>query len=86
MKPEISFRLGGFGALLVAGLGCGPTVEAGLANAPSSRRSSPPRRQHDVISNGPESCGDKQPGERYRLPPCTPSDDADAGAAPQKLP
>ena len=63
MKLEVSFRLGGLGALLLAGLGCGSTVEAGLANAPSSRRNSAPRRQHDVISNGPESCGDNQPGE-----------------------
>jgi len=66
-------------ALLVAGLGCGPVVEAGLANAPSSRRNSPPRKQHDVISNGPESCGAGLPGERYREPPCAKLDDSDAG-------
>ena len=89
MKPEGSIRLGGFGALLVAGLGCGPTIEAGLANAPSARRNSPPRRQHDVIGNGPESCGEGQPGEQYRVPPCAPpggpalSAGAGAPSAPQ---
>lgn len=80
MKPEASIRLGGFGALLVAGLGCGPTIEAGLANAPSARRNSPPRKQHDVIGNGPESCGEGQPGEQYRQPPCGPPDDPAASA------
>jgi hypothetical protein len=87
MKAERSFRLAGFGALFVAGLGCGTTVEAGLANAPSARRNSPPRRQHDVISNGPESCGDHEPGERYRQPPCQQPDSTDAGLlAPAQTP
>jgi hypothetical protein len=79
-------RLGGFGVLFVAGLGCGPTIEAGLANAPSARRSSPPRRQHDVIGNGPQSCGEGEPGERYREPRCPQQQDsADAGVATPDL-
>jgi len=79
MRAEGSRRLGSVVVLLVAGLGCGPTVEAGLANAPSSRRNSPARRQHDAISNGPESCGQGQPGEQYREPPCAQQDDSHAG-------
>jgi len=34
--------------------------------APSARRSSQPRGQHDVISNGPNSCGGGEPGQQYR--------------------
>ncbi|HEY5373664.1 MAG TPA: hypothetical protein VIK01_08245 [Polyangiaceae bacterium] len=80
MKADSSRRLGGLGALLIAGLGgCGPTIEAGFANAPSARRSSPPRKQHDAISNGPESCGRNQSGEIYRLPRCQQLDGVDAG-------
>ena len=86
MRPEGCRRLSSVVAFLVAGLGCGPTVEAGLANAPSSRRNAPPRRQHDVIGNGPESCGQGQPGEQYREPPCATQDDADAGIPSLTLP
>jgi hypothetical protein len=61
--------------------GCGQTFEGGLANAPSARRSSQPRGQHDVISNGPNSCGGGEPGEQYRVPACAKADDSDAGTA-----
>jgi hypothetical protein len=81
MRPEAPRRLGSVGALLIAGLGCGQTVEAGFANAPSARRNSPPRRQYDAISNGPESCGKDQPGEQYREPSCAQVDDPSSGAA-----
>jgi hypothetical protein len=86
MRLEASRRLGSVAALLVAGMGCGPTIEAGLANAPSSRRGSPPRKQHDVIGNGPESCGQGQPGEQYREPPCAKQEDSDAGIPSLKAP
>jgi hypothetical protein len=81
MRPEAQRRLGGVGALLIAGLGCGQTVEAGFANAPSARRNSPPRRQYDAIGNGPESCGKDQPGEQYREPSCAQADNPSSGAA-----
>jgi hypothetical protein len=68
-------------ALSLPGFGCGETLAGGLANAPSARRSSQPRGQHDVISNGPNSCGGGEPGEQYRVPPCAHADDADAGTA-----
>ena len=66
--------------LLLAGLGgCGQSLEAGLANAPSARRASQPRREHDVIGNGPESCGKDQPSEKYREPPCAELHDVGKG-------
>jgi len=86
MKSEGSIRLGGFGALLVAGLGCGPTLEAGFANAPSARRNSHPRKQHDVIGNGPESCGQGQPGEQYREPSCGQQDGPGANVVAPNAP
>jgi len=62
-------------------LGCGQTLAGGLANAPSAGRSSQPRGQHDVISNGPNSCGGGEPGEQYRVPSCANTDDTDASTA-----
>jgi len=62
-------------------LGCGQTLAGGLANAPSAGRSSQPRGQHDVISNGPNSCGNGETGEQYRVPSCANTDDAEAGTA-----
>ena len=70
-------------ALYLAAVGCGQTLEGGLANAPSARRSAQPRGQHDVISNGPNSCGGGEPGQQYRVPRCANSDDADGGTAAQ---
>jgi hypothetical protein len=67
-------------ALSLPAFGCGETLAGGLANAPSARRSSQPRGQHDVISNGPNSCGGGEPGEQYRVPACA-NADADAGTA-----
>jgi hypothetical protein len=67
------------------GVGCAPTVQApavqapavqvGLANAPALGGTRiADTRVHDVISNGPDSCGrrlDPNAGPlRYRLPPC----------------
>lgn len=66
-------------AFSLPALGCGETLAGGLSNAPSARRSSQPRGQHDVISNGPNSCGGGEPGSQYRVPPCA-NLDADAGA------
>ena len=66
--------------LSVPAFGCGQTLAGGLANAPSARRSSQPHGQHDVISNGPNSCGGGELGEQYRVPPCA-NTDADAGTA-----
>jgi hypothetical protein len=68
-------------ALSAPVFGCGQTLEGGLANAPSARRSAQPHGQHDVISNGPSSCGGGEPGEQYRVPACAHADDADAGTA-----
>jgi hypothetical protein len=68
-------------ALSLPPFGCGETFAGGLANAPSARRSSQPHGQHDVISNGPNSCGGGEPGEQYRVPQCANADDADAGSA-----
>lgn len=65
----------------LAASGCGQTLAGGLANAPSAGRSSQPRGQHDVISNGPNSCGGGEPGEQYRVPSCANTDDPDAGIA-----
>jgi hypothetical protein len=81
MTREARFLSGMCAALALAVFGCGPTLEGGLANAPSARRSSQPRGQHDVISNGPNSCGGGEPGEKYRVPPCANADDSDAGTA-----
>ena len=85
MTREAQFLSGMCAALSLAVLGCGPALEGGLANVPSARRSSQPRGQHDVISNGPNSCGGGEPGEQYRIPACANADDSDAGtaAAPQ---
>jgi len=83
VKAELlSFPWRACSAFVLAGLGCGcgPTMEAGLANAPSARRNSPPRRQHDVISNGPDSCGAQEPGAHLHEPPCAGSADGDADA------
>ena len=63
-------------------LGCGQTLAGGLANAPSAGRSSQPRGQHDVISNGPNSCGAGEPGEQYRVPSCAKTDDTGTADAP----
>jgi hypothetical protein len=67
------------------GMGCAPAVQApvvqvpvlqvGLANAPALGGTPiADTRVHDVISNGPDSCGrrlDPNAGPlRYRLPPC----------------
>jgi hypothetical protein len=54
-------------------LACGFTVQPGLANAPTwggTTLADP--RVHDVIANGPDSCGRKlDPGPlRYRVIPC----------------
>ncbi len=81
MTREAQFLSGMCAALSLAGLGCGPALEGGLANVPSARRSSQPRGQHDVISNGPNSCGGGEPGEQYRVPPCANVDASDAGTA-----
>jgi hypothetical protein len=81
MTRETRFLSGMCAALSLAVFGCGPALEGGLANAPSARRSSQPRGQHDVISNGPNSCGASEPGEQYRVPPCANADDSDAGTA-----
>jgi hypothetical protein len=60
--------------LAAAGVaGCGERVEAGLANAPSLQRQSRPRNEHDVISNGPDSCPRSQNDTDplvNRTPPC----------------
>jgi hypothetical protein len=79
MKTGVGLREGLCGALLVACLGCGTTVEAGLANAQSANRSSQPRRQHDVITNGRDACGEKESSEYD--PACEQRDTPDASIA-----
>ena len=82
MTCKCQFFAAVFWTLSLPAFGCGETLAGGLANAPSARRSSQPRGQHDVISNGPNSCGGGEPGEQYRVPPCANADaDADAGTA-----
>jgi hypothetical protein len=62
-------------AVCFASLGCAPTGQLGLANAPGLGGTRiGDTRVHDVISNGPDSCGRRlEPNQgplRYRLPPC----------------
>jgi hypothetical protein len=61
-------------ALWVAALGCAPTVHPGLTNAQGLGGTRiVDARVHDVIANGPDSCGRLEPGPgplRYRQPPC----------------
>lgn len=65
------FRL----TLWATSLGCAPVVQAGLSNVPAP---DPTRiadsRVHDVIANGPDSCGRRYapgPGPlRNQIPPC----------------
>jgi hypothetical protein len=87
-------RVSGLGmvVLLALSLGCGSSVQPGLANAPAlggTRVVDP--RVHDAIANGPDSCGrrlDRAPGPlRNRLSPCAPlSSPAKSAAFVSKAP
>jgi hypothetical protein len=60
-------------ALVLAVVGCGPTVQPGLANAPAlGKVPSADERVTDVVSNGHDSCERKLgPGPlRNQVPPC----------------
>ena len=50
---------------------CGTQTQGGLANVPAiDRRLSADDRGHDVIANGPESCGGpKTKGDKSKRPP-----------------
>jgi hypothetical protein len=65
----------GASALWLAAMGCGTTFQPGLANAPALGGTPvADTRVHDVIANGPDSCGrllEPDPGPlRHRLLPC----------------
>jgi hypothetical protein len=65
--------------------GCGEAVvEGGLANAPAANRTTQPHNQHDVISDGPNSCGKGEPGAQYR--PACETHDTPAPAPPPAPP
>ena len=73
----LAFTLASTFAACVAGslAGCGPTVQAGLANAPWLGGDTPETRVHDVIANGRDACerssfpqGDVLRGH---FPPCS---------------
>jgi hypothetical protein len=60
-------------------IGCGTTVQVGLANAPLLiNGGTPENRVHDVIANGHDACERSAfpPGEvlRGQIPPCNPTE------------
>ncbi len=72
-------------AAFLLGAACGERFEAGLANAPSLDRQTRPRRPHDVISNGQESCPQSAASADplwNRVPPCEESEPD--GSAPRR--
>ena len=49
---------------------CGTQTQGGLANVPAlDRRLTADDRGHDVIANGPESCGGPTKGDKSKRPP-----------------
>jgi hypothetical protein len=70
MTPSIGASVVAFAFIV----GCSPSLQVGLANAPALGRDTPETRVHDVIANGRDSCersGFPQ-GEvlRGHVPPC----------------
>ena len=75
--------------LWLAALGCAPTAQSGLANTPALGGTRiVDARVHDVIANGPDSCGRRlEPHAgplRYRRPPCR--HESVPGMAPSLVP